>query len=295
MYNQCINIKTKSMKKILITGATGLIGRNIKAEYKDYKIIKTDSTDCDLFNEKSVNELLKNIKPTHLIHLAWITGNDYLTNPINYDYLECSLNLINYFKKYGGIKVAIAGTCLEYAPKNTPIKETDNLAPQTLYAKCKNELRIKAEKFAKEKELSFVWGRIFNAYGQNEKTGRLTSQILESIKNNKPLTINHSNLIRDYIYAKDIADAFLKIIDTDADGCINISSGKGITIADYVQTFYKMAEKEKLLTLKEETSSMPLYLVGDNEKLTKCIGYCIKYDHIRAGKEIYGQFFNRFD
>ena len=145
------------MKEIIVTGGTGLIGSKvIKPLYENgYKIyllsrneIKNDMATCikcDIFNEKEIESIFKNVKPKYLLHLAWFTGENYLHSNINFDYINASLNILKYFTKYGGARALLTGTCFEYDFEDNfedkIIKESSKLNPTTVYAKCKNILK----------------------------------------------------------------------------------------------------------------------------------------------------------
>jgi len=287
-------------KKIILTGASGLIGKQaisflLNDGFEIYAITSKnppDSTNqlqwvqADLFNHKAIDKLFAQIAPEYLLHFAWCASGDYLISDDNYKFLESSLNLLKAFQENGGKKVVMAGTCFEYAFKNISLLESDALDPQTPYAKCKNELREKAEKFCLENDLSFTWGRIFYVYGENENELRLTPQVINSLKNDKKIVIGAGPLIKDYIYTKDIAAAFVKTLQSDVKGCVNICTGEGITIKDYTKKIAEKLGKEHLLEFKDNCSNQPQIFVGDNTKLKNEVGYEIKYSLDEALSQI---------
>lgn len=268
------------MKKVVITGSTGLIGKELEkvlygAEFKVYSI---NSKICNLFDYNAVNDYFSTIKPEYLLHFAWITGNDYLTNPLNNDYVKSSLHMLEAFGKNGGKRAIFAGTCLEYANSNEPLKESDKLDPQTLYAKSKVELYKKAMKYCSENSLSFGWGRIFYVYGHNENPSRLTAHIINSLASNKPVSIKHSHLVRDYMYSKDIANAFIKFLLSDKNGVVNIGTGYGISLGKYAQIIGEIINKTHLLDLQNLDTNLPKNIVADTRILENEIGFKLCYN-----------------
>jgi nucleoside-diphosphate-sugar epimerase len=171
-----------------------------------------------------------------------------------------------------------SGTCFEYAFKSAPLKESDPLNPATIYARCKNELRYQAEVFAQASNLSFGWGRIFYVLGHNEAPNRLLPYIVASLQNGQKAVIKGGSLIRDYMYTKDIAGAFVQFLMSDIKGCVNICSGEGIAIWDLS---FKLAEKlgrPDLLEFTDNAQDQPPVIIGDNMRLCTEIGYSLKYD-----------------
>lgn len=278
------------MKKVLLTGGTGLIGKEAVAPllengFEVFAItqkrieskLNTHWLQVDLFNYEKIRCIFQKIKPKYLLHFAWYTGEGYLDSDLNYKFSDASMHLLKAFKENGGKRAIFAGTCAEYEKQEELIKETDNINPVTIYAKCKNELREKAELYAKENSISFGWGRIFFVYGHGENEKRLTGNILSSIKNNQKIKINNGNLIRDYMYSKDIAAAFVKFLDSDIQSCVNICSGHGISIKDFALKIAKCAQKEHLIKIEHCFSDQTPFIVGDAEYLEKSIKYKSKY------------------
>ena len=287
------------MKKVILTGATGLIGQNVIMPLKnlgyDVYALTIDEKNpafdvhwinCNIFDEDLLKTVFEEIKPTHLMNLAWITGGDYLFNPMNKNFVIAGMNMLRFFKENGGQRAVFTGTCFEYDFIDNPIKENNPLKPTTLYAQCKNELRKKAQDYCSKNNLSFGWGRIFYVFGKNEKNGRLTSTIINNFQAGKEVTITCGSLIRDYMFSKDIAGAFAKFLDSNIEGCVNIATGKGITLEDFAKKFAARLNAEHLLVIKNEIGNNPPVIVADNSRLIHEIGYKIQYDIDAAIDEI---------
>lgn len=286
-------------KKVLLTGVTGLIGKEIIEPLKNlgYEIsaltIDENNPDngvnwikCNLFDEESVKKAFETVKPTHLLNFAWATTGDYLSSDINLEFLKAGINLLKYFKQNGGKRAVYVGTCFEYKFKDEPLKEYDDVNPQTLYATSKNALREIAESFCKTNQISFGYGRIFYVYGHGENEKRLTAHLIKTLQENKEVTINCGRLIKDYMYTKDIAGGFAAFLDSNVEGIVNMATGKGISLRDYSTYIAKKLGKEKYLIIKEEETNQPEIIVGDNTRLTKEVGYKIKYTFEQAIDEI---------
>lgn len=277
-------------KKLILTGGSGLIGKEaiepLKNSGFDIYALTIDKENpdngvnwinCNIFDADSARKAFESIKPSHLLNFAWATTEDYLTSDINFDFLKAGLNLLKYFTENGGKRAVFAGTCFEYKFKDTPLKETDEVRPQTVYAKCKNYLRELSELYCAQNGVNFGWGRIFYVYGHGENEKRLTAHIIKSIKENKAVTITNGSLIKDYIYSKDIANGFVKFLDGDAEGIVNICTGKGVTLADYALAIANKLGRPDLIKILNEPTNQPPVIVGDNSRLTNEVGYHIQY------------------
>ena len=286
-------------KRVLLTGATGLIGKEIIQPLKElgYEIsaltIDENYPDnginwikCNLFNEEAIKQSIEQVKPTHLLNFAWTTTGDYLTSDINLEFVKAGLNLLKYFKLNGGKRAIYVGTCFEYKFKDEKLKENDPINPQTLYAKSKNALHELAEEYCKINDISFGYGRIFYVYGHGENEKRLTAHLIKSLSENKEVIINCGSLIKDYMYTKDIAGAFAALLDNNVEGTVNICTSKGISLRDYSTYIAEKLGKTEYLTIKEEQNNQPKYIVGDNTRLINEVGYKIQYSFEEVIKEI---------
>lgn len=287
-------------KKVFVTGAKGLIGKEtlkplLDKGYQVYALttgdIPEDNNEINwlqgnLFDFETMNLIFAKIKPTHLLHLAWQTTGKFNDN-INFDFLSASLNLLKTFKENGGEKVVIAGTYIEYAESAELLDEYKSpLNPQHIYGKCKNYLREIAELYCKSNGISLAWGRIFSAFGLESDLRRLTGDVMNSLFNDKTVEIRSGSLIRDYIYSKDVASAFVEILDSDKQGIFNISTGIATSIKDYVLTIAKLMKKENLVVFNEHASNQYKFVVGNNSRLRNDLGWEPEYTIETALKEI---------
>ncbi|WP_028329678.1 NAD-dependent epimerase/dehydratase family protein [Brachyspira alvinipulli] len=271
------------MKKVLVTGINGLIGQYIRQPLEELGfevfgigtryIEKDNYFSTDLNDHIKLEKIFNDIKPKYLIHLAWDTKKGYLDSDSNFDLLYSSIRMLKYFKENGGKKAVFIGTCFEYKFKDTPLKENDELNPTTIYAKTKNYLREVSELYSNKNNIDFCWGRIFYTYGDNENPNRLFPYIINCLKNNQKVSINYSQLKKDYIFAGDIAKSIALITDSNITGIINLCSSNAISLADIALTIAKKFNKIDLLDLKElDTKEAPI-IVGDNSRLVNEVNF----------------------
>ncbi len=275
-------------KRVVITGAGGLIGKEAlePLENSGFEVFCLKTKECNLFDYEAVENYFQKIKPEYLLHFAWFTGEGYLESELNTQYVNASLNMLKSFKENGGQRAIFTGTCFEYEFKNTPLKENDKLNPKTLYAKSKCELHEKAEIYCKNNNISFGWGRIFYVFGHKESEKRLTGAILKKLRNNERVEVNCGQLIKDYVYTKDIARAFVKFLDSNIEGCVNICTGKGIFLETFAKKIAKAMNKEELLKIEYKETSQPPMIIGDNTRLLKEVGFQFKYSFEEAIERI---------
>lgn len=286
------------MKKVFLTGGTGLIGTQTipflqKAGFEIYALTLDENKSengikyvkGNLFDKIQIDNLLSEIRPEYMLHYAWLSTGLFNDNS-NFDFLTSSIDLLKSFAKYGGKRVVMAGTYAEYGYHNETLKETMPAEPINIYSQCKDFVHQIAEAYCQNNNISFGWGRIFSAFGKEKDPRRLTSDVINHLKNNQEVAIRSGSLVRDYIYTKDIAAAFVKFLESDVNGVVNICTGKDTSIHDYVMKIAQIMEKENLVVFNEQKSPQQVRVVGDPTRLNKEVGFTPKYSIEQALKEI---------
>lgn len=281
------------MKKILLTGATGFIGRHVTEELlkKGYMVYAvTNSTSLpeaknlnqiklNLFDADTVEKFLKENKFENLIHLAWYTGAKCHSSDANLDWTAMSLNLLTSFKEYGGKKVLMAGSVSEYDFSHGYLKEDFTpLTNPSLYGQCKASLYNMSKVFCKQANMDFKWARIFNLYGPYEKKNRLMPAVICSILNNEDVKVSTCTKIQDYLHVFDTASAIVKLFESKVQGAVNISSGTPLKLKVVVEKIAELMNYQgKILYGAIPTSFEDNFVVGCNDKLVKEVGWEQKY------------------
>lgn len=283
------------MKKILLTGATGFIGRHclplLSARgYEVHAVSTRGSLDgssvihwhkVDLLNSLQLQDLVADVMPSHLLHFAWYAvPGKYWASLENIRWVQSSLELLQAFVKNGGDRAVMAGTCAEYDWKYGYCSEkVTPLAPSTLYGTCKHSLQIMLDSFSKQTGLSTAWGRIFSLYGPYEHQDRLTSSVIRSLLMGERARCSHGNQIRDFLYVKDVADAFVALLESSVEGPVNIGSGRPIILKNIIRKISgKIINRDHIeFGAVPVSSDDPPLLVADIRRLTKEVNWEPKY------------------
>lgn len=284
------------MKRVLITGATGFIGRHCLSElsnrgYEVHAVFsrKPESDlpcECwhqaDLLDFEQIPALVAKVQPSHLLHLAWFTApGRYWTSPENLRWIQSSLSLLQTFVRHGGSRVVMAGTCAEYDWRYGFCSESlTPLNPASLYGVCKLSLGRMLASFASEAELSAAWGRIFFVYGPYEHPDRLVPSVIRALLRGRLAECSSADEIRDFLYVEDAAQAIVALLDCNVKGSVNIASGIPVSLKMLVLQIGEQLGRRNLIRLGTASASSrdSSMLVADVRRLTYEVGWLPSHD-----------------
>lgn len=275
-------------KKILVTGGTGFIGRPIvrKLLAAGYQLeilttnIKQQSEESiryhylDLADKKAVAKLVTALQAKSLLHLAWnVQAADFASASENSLWIDYSMNLAQNFLQAGGQEIICAGTCFEYDFSGglDIFTEIAPLQPNTFYGECKKNLWEQLQLLSKEYQARLVWGRIFYPYGAEEEPRKLISAVINKLKNNQEFICNTPKNILDYVYIEDVADCFVHLLASKAQGDFNICSGQGVSVQDILLKLASSLGKAELIKFNE--NAQPIKIIGSTDKFDRLVKY----------------------
>ncbi|GBH32516.1 NAD-dependent epimerase/dehydratase family protein [Sphingobium xenophagum] len=282
--------------RILLTGATGFIGRqvlrNLPADADIHCTTrKTGGADVgtwhniDLRSSDACAALIDTLKPDILIHCAWTTAHGaFWHDPQNAAWLEAGMALFDAFVRQGGRRIVACGTCAEYSGHSTaPRREDETIEPGQIpfpYGRAKFALL----QHLRSLDVSHAWVRIFNAYGESEDPRRLVPSVLRALTAGEPALCSSGTQIRDFLDVRDLGSAIARLGASDLEGVVNLGSGEHKTIAEIVETLGGIIKRPDLVRLGalRDREGEPHLLVPDITRQTKELGFVPRITLLRG-------------
>lgn len=274
--------------KVLVTGGNGFIGRYVVKELLSHDCdvhITVHSSDVsvpaeakthfiDLANQSAVKALLEQEHFDSLIHLAWYVGKGCHSSNLNLEWVRITLDILEAFHENGGETFVGAGTVSEYEYKYGYL--TEDLTPtnpETVYGEAKNSVYKIAKAFCKKNDISFKWPRIFNLYGPGEKPARLVPSVISDCLNGQDVIVSDCLKYQDYLHVADTAKGIVCVFQGEAEGAVNICSGKPIQLRYIVETIAKLCNFDGTIKWGAIPAAFENdVVVGNNDKL-KSMGW----------------------
>jgi len=276
----------RTKPRILITGASGFVGRQTLAPLQmlgfDVHALSRGSFvegidvtwhACNLFDYIKVKELCASLKPTHLLHCAWVTEHrKFWDSPENELWLKASINLFETFAQAGGCHIIGIGSCAEYSwnrHDSIPWKETDVCLPHFPYGQAKLSLALWLKEFAPSQGIRYAWARLFLLFGKGENPDRILPYLILSALKKRRAHCSSGTEVRDFLDTETCGKVLAEIAASDMEGVINVASGKGISIRTLSETIARLLKTDMdcEFGMRPDTSGSPDFMVADITKL----------------------------
>ena len=265
--------------KLLVTGATGFIGQHlvnrlieqghiILALSRSEALLPANDYPNKLFYlqtslklDGNTIEKIKQFEPDTLIHLAWEKIPDF-SFEISFANLQ---NQILFFRNLFLIsslkKIIVTGSCWEYNRKMGVCTESDICISGNYFTWAKNSLRDFLEFECLQKNINFIWSRVFYVYGPQQRKGSLIPTVIENIQNGIVPELKTPFNSNDFIYVDDVAEGLIQFAVKDVpSGIYNLGNGESVPIIDVVSKIETSIHGKEILSSSviENASQSPV-------------------------------------
>lgn len=293
---------TAQAKRLLITGASGFIGRAVTAAmarrpgWEVYALTsgrrKVDMpaggrvVSADLRQAEQCEALMEQLRPEAVIHLAWnLEGRDFLTVDENLRWLEISLGLLRAFNRYGTgeRRFLFSGSSSEYGYRQQICREDGPTFPEDLYGTCKLQFTNVARTFSHIYGIRFADVRFFSIYGPGEShLLHIIPVEIDAMLRGQPFVCKGPNNVWDYVYIDDAAEAMARVLESGYCGCVNVGYGP-VSMREVTSVIAELTDGKDRLSFENEDAPGRT-LIADTRLLREEIGFTPKTG-IREGLE----------
>lgn len=298
------------MKRVLITGITGFVGKHLASHLlsqKSYEITGTyrstaglamldDLKDriqfekVDLQDSDSVASVMLRAKPDYIIHLAaQASPSKSFSIPVETmtNNIVSEFSVLDAIRKHNmqNIRVLIISSTEIYGkvtPSDLPVDEETPFRPVTSYAVSKLSQDFLSLQYYLAYNLDIVRVRPFNHIGPGQKEGFVVAdfakQIAQIEKGNTKTEISVGNLQakRDFTDVRDMVKAYeLAMLKGISGDVYNIGSGKSHKIDDILHILLSFSTKKIAVSI-DQARFRPIdvpEIIGDCRKFQKLTGW----------------------
>jgi GDP-L-fucose synthase len=248
---------------VLVTGASGFVGRNLVASMRARRIQPLTPTraDYDLREQAQVRRMLSELKPDVVFHLAGLVGgigaNRERPADFNYENLIMGTMLLHESWQAGVRKyITLLGGCSYPARAPNPIKETELFqgcpqAESAPYSLAKAMSVVQASAYRTQYGFNAIALVPGNLYGPHDNFDLRCSHVIPALIRKflaakeagaaEVVAWGSGRPVRDFVFVTDVCEAILIATETyDGADIINLSSGAPVSIRELAETIAEL-------------------------------------------------------
>ena len=265
---------------VLVTGADGFVGRHV-LERASAAGLEARAAEGDLREVAVAAENIAATKPRAVAHLA-AAGRDGDPWRALIDDLSMAAAMLRAVAEHApSAPMLVTGSAAQYGMgARRQLTESDATSPLAAYGanKCVLERAVIAEPLRGVVRVIFT--RSFNhvgpGQGSDAPVAQWARQLVEAeTKGGGTIRTGDLDVVRDFLDVRDIADAYLSLLQSSAEGVVNVCSGAPVVLADVAEAVVR--RRSSPLTVEHDDrlarSVDPPYVVGDPSRLHELTGW----------------------
>ena len=268
------------MKKIIVTGCNGQLGRAINREYEnstEYELVNTDVAELDITSIDAVMKFVGEVKPYAIINCAAHTAVDRCETEGDLAYKINAIgprNLAIAATRFGAKLMHVSTDYVFPGDGTVPYTEFDTPSPKSMYGKTK----LAGENFVKEFAKEYFIVRTAWLYGEGKNFVKTMLSLSEKF--------DEVSVVDDQVgsptSATELAKAIVHLLPTDNYGLFHGTCEGVCSWAEFTSEIFRLTGKntkvnyistEEYMAKYPQSARRPAYSVLENNMLKLTTDY----------------------
>lgn len=263
------------MRRIVITGATGFLGRNLARSFLDrgyqvFAIVRPDSANlCQLPVHEHMTRVMKELfqyeawadeigQADGFFHFAWagVNRDEIDSDAVQQKNIQNSMACIQGAKKMNCKVFFDAGSRVEYGVQPDGImEESMECRPVNAYGRAKLEFYRQASCVCQELNIQYYHLRFFSVYGYGDHPWSIISTLARELPRGRQVALSACRHRWNFMYIRDAVDAVIAIYENDrysfseenaVSQIVNIAGADTRVLKEFVEEIHAIAGKGSL-------------------------------------------------
>lgn len=284
------------MKRVIITGSTGAIGRALIKEFVDSGIeVLVFAREGSRRNGNILNHPFVQIKYCALdqleniendtgktydvfYHFAWegTSGEDRNDMYIQNRNVKYALDAVGAAKRFGCRLFVGAGSQAEYGCAEEKLRADTPVFPNMGYGYAKLCAGQMTREYAAQMGLGHIWVRILSVYGPGDGARSMVMSVIRELRAGRIPRLTKGEQLWDYLYSGDAAKAFRLLGEKGVVGKIYVlGSGIARPLAAYIKIIHGLVNPACEIAFGDipYSKNQVMYLCADVSELQKDTGW----------------------
>jgi Nucleoside-diphosphate-sugar epimerases len=242
------------MSSILITGASGFIGRHLVAALRvaGHEVVRIDRRAGDVAEESTwsaypATDVVVHLAGRSSVPDSWADAAAFMkTNLLG------TVGALNYCKHHRA-RLVFLSSYMYGNPSALPIRETAPVVANNPYALSKKLAEETCRFYSERCGVDVVILRVFNVYGPGQADTFVVPYVVRQVRKGQAIRVKDLEPRRDYVYVTDVVEAIVKAVESPQRFTVlNIGSGVSYSVAELIQTIQDANE-----------SNLPVHSAGE--------------------------------